>query len=334
MPTTPRMPSTTTAAASESGTQVVYAAPVDMLGHPTGLAVSTQVTGGSCESGSDSINNVEVYRCTANDIIYDPCWADSMGGALCMQQPWATSVVHLAALSIPSGVDVATTDLDYPWGVELTSGARCLAEQGAHAVFDTRTVDYDCTGGPIHGLELLRRVNRFTPYWTYRTAIYNGSSQVAGPTVSVATAWFAGPAPTSAASCQGQQLAVSSRAFTPSGGIAWLIFDNLSSSPCRLYGYPGVALVGTSGNQIAQVARSPFPPGSTPPAVVIPPGGAASAWLSGDPNYPNGSCPSYQQVLVTPPNTTTSTKVKVNNLVVCADAQINPVDVGGVPQLG
>jgi hypothetical protein len=328
------MPTTTAAAAAQAGTRVAYAAPVDAGGHPTGLAVGAQVAGGGCESGSDSIGNVEVYRCGANDVIYDPCWAESAGGVLCMQQPWATSVVRLAVPGIPPGVDVATTDLDDPWGVELTSGARCLAEEGAHDTLGSKTVDFDCTGGPIHGLELLRGVNRSTPFWTYQSAIYNGSYQAAGPTVSVATAWFAGPAPTSAAPCQGALLAVTATAFTPDTGSAWLIFENLSSAPCRLYGDPGVAVLDSSGNQIAQVARSPIPPGSTLPKVVIPPGGAASAWLDGDLDYPNGSCPSYQQLLVTPPNTTASTKVKTNNLVICANAQINPVEVGGVPQFG
>jgi hypothetical protein len=116
--------------------------------------------------------------------------------------------------------------------------------------------------------------------------------------------------------------------------MAWLIFENLSSSPCRLYGYPGVAVLDSSGNQISQVARSPIPLGSMLTDVLIPPGGAASAVLNGDPDYPNGTCPSYQQLLVTPPNTTASKKITVNNLVICADAQIDPVEVGGVPQFG
>jgi len=217
-----------------------------------------------------------------------------------MQSPWATSVVHLAVAGVPAGVDVTSPDLDYPWGVELTSGARCVAFQGAHDNFDGKVIDFGCTGGSVSGLSLLRGVSRTTPYWTYQTVIYNGPNQLAGPQVTVATAWFAGPAPVSAPSCHGQVVTVTSFATTPSAGMAWLIFENHSTSRCGLYGYPGVAVLDTSGNQIAQVARSPSAPGSTPAEVVIPPGGAASAVLNGDPDYPNGSCPSYQQILVKP----------------------------------
>lgn len=330
-PSTTSVPSTTTSA--EMGTLVEYAAPVDALGHPTGLPVGTQASA-SCESGSDSVGNVEVYRCFAGNGIYDPCWADSAGGVLCMASPWASSVVHLAVAAVPPGVDVTSPNLDYPWGVELTSGSRCVAAQGAHDNFEGKVIDYGCTGGSPSGLSLLRGVSRTTAYWTYQTVTSNGSELVAGPQATVSTAWFAGPAPVSAPSCQGQLMTVTSFAMTPSSGMAFLIFENRSTAPCRLYGYPGVAIISASGSQIAQVARSPSSQGSTSAAVVIPQGGAASAVLNGDPNYPNGSCPSYQQILVTPPNTTESRNVGVNGLAICADAQIDPVGIGGRPLIG
>ena len=332
MPSTTSAPATTTTT-SEAGTRVAYAAPVDALGKSTGLPVSSQASA-SCESGSDSVGNVEVYRCFAGNGIYDPCWADSAGGVLCMESPWATSVVHLVLSGVPPGVDVTTPDLDYPWGVQLTSGAQCLAVQGAHDNFDGKVIDYGCTGGSVSGLSLLRGVSRTTPYWTYQTVVYNGSNQVTGPQVTVTTAWFAGPAPVSAPPCQGQLTTVTYFATTPSAGMAWLIFENSSKAPCGLYGYPGVAVLDSSGNQIEQVARSPITQGSTLAEVVIPQGGAASAVLNGDPNYPNGSCPSYQDILVTPPNTTASRSVSVSGLTICADAQIDPVGVGGQPLFG
>jgi hypothetical protein len=280
------------------------------------------------------VGNVEVYRCFAGNYVYDPCWADSAGGVMCMESPWAPSIVHLAAPRIPPGVDVATTDLDAPWGVQLTSGARCVAVQGAHDKFAGKFIDFGCSGGPVRGLALLRGVNRSNRYWTYQTVIYKGSTVVAGPTAAVATAWYAGPSPTSAVPCQGQFLGVSSTVVTPRAGWAWLVFRNLSPGPCRLYGYPGVAVLYTSGHQILQVARSPLGPGSTVRDVVIPHEGEASALLEGDPNYPNETCPTYQALAVTPPNTTATRTVSVGNLAICANAQINPVSAGGAPLPG
>ncbi len=312
-------------------TNVYYAAPVDMTGLPLStLGVEGNVTG-SCESGSDAIGNVEVYRCMAGNEIYDPCWASSAGGVLCMASPWADSVVHLSVADVPRGVDVGATDLDDPWGVQLTSGARCLAAQGAHDTFGSHIVDYYCSGASSDDLELLRGVDRTGLMWTYQTAIFNGSSLVAGPTVSVASAWFAGPAPTDARPCLGTQLGITASVPLSVGGMAWLIFQNDSSSTCSLYGFPGVAVIDSDGNQVQQIARTSSGEGPDPSQVLIPPGGAASAVLTGDPDYPNGTCPTYREVLVTPPNTTTSTPVPVNGLTICANAQINPVGVGGDP---
>lgn len=313
-----------------AGTKVLYAAPVDMLGQPVGgLPVAAQASA-SCESGSDSVGNVEVYRCFAGNGVLDPCWVDAADGVLCMQSPWATSVEHLTAAGIPPGVDTVGTRLDDPWGVQLTTGARCVALQGAHDSFGTRVVDYSCSGGPVAGLALLRGIDRSTPYWTYQSVVYNGSNKVAGPTVSVASAWYAGPAPVTAAPCQGPSISVTSDSTTPSAGMTWLVFQNNSSSTCSLQGYPGVAVLDSSGNQTAQIKRTSIN-GASPPPVLIPPGGAASAVLEGDPDYPTASCPPYHQLLVTPPNTTTSNKVPVGDLVICPNAQVNPVGPGGRP---
>jgi hypothetical protein len=303
-----------------------------MAGQPIGdLPVSAQLSG-SCESGSDSVGNAEVYRCMSANDIYDPCWADAAGGVLCMESPWATSVVHLAAPGVPPGVDVSTTDLGVPWGVELSMGAQCLAAQGAHDTFDGQTVDYYCTGGTIKNLELLRGVDRTNPYWTYQTAYYNSSGKFAGPTVTVATAWFAGPAPpTDVSPCPGQSISVTASLPSSSGSLVWLVFQNDSTSTCSLIGYPGVAALNSSGNQVMQIARSSASEGASITDVFIPAGGAASAVLNGDPDFPNGSCPTYNELLVTPPNTTSSRAVSASGVVICANAGIEPVGASGTP---
>ena len=70
-------------------------------------------------------------------------------------------------------------------------------------------------------------------------------------------------------------------------------FTNTSSSPCGLYGYPGVSFVtadGSAGRQIGAAAQQN--PGFIKVAVRLAAGGVAHAWLqvAEAGNYPAGSC--------------------------------------------
>lgn len=307
-------------------TAIAYVAPVDMVGRPLpGIkVVASSVNCDEPGGGSDSVGNVEVYRCGPG---LDPCWYDAAGGILCMQTPWDTSALHPVSTNVAFGVDVAPTDLDNPWGVQLTSGQRCIGAQGAHDVFRSRVVDYDCTGGPIKGLELLRGVNRSAPLWTYQTTIWNGTTEVAGPVVAVATAWFAGPAPpqTPAPTCTPTAIEVTV-AFDPQVPMeAGIDFENASPAECRLSGYPTVTVLDSAGRPLFQVGRSSQEVATD---ITIPPKGSAGAGLDGNPDYPHGSCPSYTRLRVTVPGTTTSTIVSTGPLTICPHAQIGPIDLG------
>lgn len=133
------------------------------------LHIAYQRTG-TCEPGSDVLPN-DVYRCTAGNGIYDPCWRDYRSRKLavvCLGQPWSHSVVRLVLTANPGRSSRGTATL--PWGIQLDSGARCIAVQGAH---DTVTgkgggavLDYSCG----NDLYLLRGVNRTRPLWTIRAA--------------------------------------------------------------------------------------------------------------------------------------------------------------------
>jgi hypothetical protein len=326
--TAARLPSVSTAPSPTlaAATVIAYAAPVDTVGRPVnGLKVTTSSS--DCDvpsAGSDSVGDVEVYRCGPG---LDPCWYDAAGGLLCMQTPWDTSALHPVAKDVPLGVNVATTDLDYPWGVKLTSGERCIAVQGAHSAFQSRVVDYGCSG-PIKGLMLLRGLNRSAPLWTFQTTIWNGTTEVAGPTVAVATAWFAGPPPprVPAPICAPKAVKVTvdfDRQLPMEAGVD---FQNASPSECRLSGYPTVTVLDSAGRQLFQVARSTGP--DAPTDITIPPWGSAGAFLDGNPDYPNGSCSSYTRLRVTVPGATTSTLASTGPLIVCPHAQISPIEVG------
>ncbi|MHB1536506.1 MAG: hypothetical protein ACYC1D_18225, partial [Acidimicrobiales bacterium] len=194
----------------QAATRVAYGAPVDMTGQPLPSVAITTVASGHCAAGSDVIGNVEVYRCFSGNGVYDPCWADTAGGVLCMAAPWSTTAVHIPAAGIPPGVDVTSTNLGSPWAVQLTSGGRCIAMQGAHSSYQGKVIDFGCSGGPTPGLALLRGVDRSAQYWTYQSVVSSGAALSAGPTESVSTAWYAGPAPpTGSARCSGAAISVS-----------------------------------------------------------------------------------------------------------------------------
>lgn len=101
-----------------------------------------------------------------------------------------------------------------------------------------------------------------------------------------------------------------------------LVFTNVSASPCRLVGYPGVAALDPSGHQVVQARRSPtgymggLLAGATPSVVSLAPNESASALVEGTDN-PVGaatSCPKYPNLLVTPPDLTKSVRVRVTGL--------------------
>ena len=111
---------------------------------------------------------------------------------------------------------------------------------------------------------------------------------------------------------------------------------NTGTSECVLTGYPGVAALGSTGQQVAQAQRTPsgylggLRTGSAaPPVVVLGPGVTASAMVEGT-GVPEGtasSCPTYAALLVTPPTSTRSTRLTVS-MPGCSPLQVHPVVSG------
>jgi len=146
-----------------------------------------------------------------------------------------------------------------------------------------------------------------------------------------ATSSTANHAPTKAgpAACKATQLKITSGGPDAGAGQVYLpvVFTNISAATCTLTGYPGVAGLNAAGHQIVQAGRDTT---SKVVAITLKPGKKASAAIHAA-NVPSGtatSCPpSYAAVLVTPPNTTTSTKL-VALLPSCGGLQVNAVNLG------
>ena len=149
----------------------------------------------------------------------------------------------------------------------------------------------------------------------------------------------------SVAPCSGLELAVTAGSSGAAGGhnAITILFTNTGRTACRLDGYPGVAGLDASGNQVAQAARtaSGYLGGlansaSAPVPVPLQPGAIASALVEAVDNPQNGasSCPVYPALLVTPPNTTASTRVDAHGpnpsggLWNCAAFDVHPVVPG------
>lgn len=180
-----------------AATRVVYVAPVDANGNQVRGLTVTRTLHGHCGAGSDSVPG-PTYRCFFGDSIEDPCWLDAAvaGSVLCMTQPWSKSLTRGYVAELEPSTEPVPTGLSYPWGVELTTGERCVAEQGAHDEFRGHVVDYGCGGPPSYtGRVLLRGMHRSRPSWSFDSAWWTGKSYQPRRKVKVRIAWYGGPPP-------------------------------------------------------------------------------------------------------------------------------------------
>jgi hypothetical protein len=110
------------------------------------------------------------YRCTAGNVLADPCWRDGPQQTdlvLCPYSPWdrRAATIHVPHLMLAAGVTFAEP-IDPktfpPWGIETENGTRCLLLQGAHDSVVVKSgrrlvVDYACDRGSVFLLRNLQR---------------------------------------------------------------------------------------------------------------------------------------------------------------------------------
>jgi hypothetical protein len=186
-----------------SATRVVETAPVTSSYLPVpGLQILDRGFAEECEAGSDSVGNA--YRCFAGHGVYDPCWTDDsdplVPAVICQGRPWEKRVYRfkLAQGGLqPFYEPPVKTGAFEPWAVELATGERCVAAQGAHDSFDNghRVVDYGCVNkaGKADRRVLLRGIDRAHRRWRIGSATYNvkRNKYRVGPKVGIVTAWYA-----------------------------------------------------------------------------------------------------------------------------------------------
>jgi len=164
-----------------------YVSPVTSTGVPApGYQITAHASGASCEAGSEAVG--QAYRCFAGNFVYDPCWAAKAAKptVLCAADPWRHTAAELTVSSPLTAIPAEGAVAGEPWGVQLTSGQRCLLVQGAHGDFDGQVIDYYCQSG----LALLRGLDRKTGAWTARSVVTKSGRSSAGPVEQIATAWY------------------------------------------------------------------------------------------------------------------------------------------------
>jgi Protein of unknown function (DUF4232) len=130
--------------------------------------------------------------------------------------------------------------------------------------------------------------------------------------------------------CTSAQLSVSIGMSQGAAGTFYypLVFTNTGSASCTLQGYPGVSLVGTSGNQIGSPA---IRTASATPLVSIVPGGTTTATIGlsdalnvcSTPVSPNG-------FRVYPPNQTAALYAPYSGLEYCVGSSDDTLQVTAV----
>lgn len=146
---------------------------------------------------------VPVYECA---VVSEPsyistylaCWYLSSGRdgyhiAVCIDAPWSSSVHEVVTKLLPnmSYSSDGFTSRDYPWAVELASGAHCIGNSLPEIPVSNMTLSYVCGNGKTG---LFGPAQTRTQEWTFVSAV-EGQDHVwtIGPTVPVRQAWYGGP---------------------------------------------------------------------------------------------------------------------------------------------
>lgn len=148
----------------------------------------TKTVDGSCFSGSLAADRDDAWRCMSGNFLYDPCFssAKAKGIVLCPADPWKRSGIKIK-LTKPLPKKHADkgkpSTHGLPWGIQTTSGRKCVIETGATWEFHGQRANYYCSSK----LWLYGDPDRKVEPWTIH----------AGPAhpkklhkVAIKTAWF------------------------------------------------------------------------------------------------------------------------------------------------
>jgi len=187
-------------------TRVVYVRPTTKSGLlKPGYIISQRLDGGVCSEGSWVVSGV-AYECGVDEGAYlaRSCWpigkatktGEVFAEVFCagMGMLWTHSGVEIRLQKAQkvSPLPMKPAEQRLAWGVELTSGQRCIHLRGMADVFRGETVWFVCTGSDIG---LLGEPDRTRPVWTIREVVFHpkkdaSASPSAGPLARITVAWY------------------------------------------------------------------------------------------------------------------------------------------------
>lgn len=129
--------------------------------------------------------------------------------------------------------------------------------------------------------------------------------------------------------CQNGEIQVTDKQGQGAAGTISLVlvFQNVSGHACTLHGYPGASLVDQTGADLLDATRQ-LPDGlAKAPVVLLAPGAQADALLLWSDVAGGSGCAGQNaaSLLVTPPNTTQSSKLSLGGAQICSSFRVRPV---------
>jgi hypothetical protein len=198
--------STATARAGASGaestsattrrTRVVYVRPTTRQGAlRPGYKVSGRRAEGRC-TGSEAATNG--FRCSARSGLYPWCWplgrVTTARAVVCADTPWERTVTKITLSERLRPNPRERAEPAVLWGVQLTTGQRCVTVPGKGEEFNGAIIRFGCAGAPAD-LELLGEPAKTRAPWQIREIhVYSTKESrpryMHGPIGLLAVAWY------------------------------------------------------------------------------------------------------------------------------------------------
>lgn len=106
--------------------------------------IPTETQSGSCWTGSVAVSRADAYRCTVDNMIYDPCFVvDDAPTVICDADPSTGSTGFVLALTEPLPAQEIVV-APAPWLIELADGQVCGVMTGTRPVIGDRAASYGC----------------------------------------------------------------------------------------------------------------------------------------------------------------------------------------------
>jgi hypothetical protein len=129
----------------------------------SGISAASTLTG-SCFTNSSASSQSGAYRCSVDNLLYDPCFADAASGAGEVACPKVANPDSVIVIKLTSALPapLAASSPVVPWLLVLANGQRCSPITGTGGPpLAGKPQDYGCDGASVYGMP-----DENSPTWT------------------------------------------------------------------------------------------------------------------------------------------------------------------------